>query len=212
MEENPLAGEEFIFYIGGAGFGIATILFGIINARRENPPFNTELFVSFITAVSYIVMALGYATVVGLGGELVYWSRWLFYIGSCTLLTTDIAHVKGLPKAKILEVGIYTGLTMFAGFLASIITTVDRWWFFALSSIAYLAMLYELLRGQEESNPEMPKILAFVAIAWSLFPVVWVLAPTGLGVINTFVEVILYWILDLTTKTAFGLYLYTRVK
>jgi sensory rhodopsin len=207
-----MAGEEIIFFAGAAGFGIATILFGLMNLRKQSAPFNVELFVSFITAISYIVMALGYATVTASNGDLVYWSRWLFYIASCTLLTTDIAHLKGESPSKILEVAIYTGLTMFGGFLASIIATPDRWWFFALSSIAYIALLFELLRGQKDKLPQMPKILLFVSITWTLFPLVWVLAPTGFGIIDVFTEAILYWILDLTTKTAFGVYLYLRVK
>ncbi|UCH32841.1 MAG: bacteriorhodopsin, partial [Candidatus Bathyarchaeota archaeon] len=42
------------------------------------------------------------------------------------------------------------------------------------------------------------------------FPVVWVLAPTGLGVFTTFVEAILYLALDFITKIAFGLYISSR--
>jgi bacteriorhodopsin len=40
--------------------------------------------------------------------------------------------------------------------------------------------------------------------------VVWVLAPTGLGVFTTFVEAILYLALDFITKIAFGLYITTQ--
>ena len=207
-----MAGEELIFYIGAAIFGIATILFGTMNARKEKPTFNVELFVSFITSLSYIIMALGYATVTAPNGELVYWSRWLFYIASCSLLTTDIAHRKGLSHSKIIEVGFFTGLTMFAGFLASAVTSVDKWWFFGLSSIAYIALLFELNRGQRDRISQMPKILIFVTITWSLFPLVWLLAPTGFGLFDTFIETLLYLGLDIITKTAFGVYLYSRVK
>jgi sensory rhodopsin len=203
-----MAGEEIIYFAGAAWFGIATIIFGMLNARKESPAFNVELFVSFFTSISYIVMALGLATVTAPNSELIYWSRWLFYIGSCTLLTADIAHLKGLPKSKVAEVGIYTAVTMFAGFLASYVTTIDKWWFFAFSSIAYIAMLYELNRGQRDNIPQMPKILVFVTITWSLFPLVWILAPTGLALFDTFIEAILYLGLDLITKSAFGLYLY----
>jgi sensory rhodopsin len=52
----------------------------------------------------------------------------------------------------------------------------------------------------------------FVMVTWSLFPVVWVLAPTGLGVFTTFVEAILYLALDFITKIAFGLYISTLQK
>jgi sensory rhodopsin len=205
-----MAGEEIVFFGGAAIFGIATILFGIIDARKESESFNVELLVSFVTSISYLVMALGYATVTAPNAELIYWSRWLFYVASCSLLTSDIARRKGLPQTKIVEIGFYTGLTMFLGFMASFILTIDKWWFFGLSSIAYIAMLFELNRGPRVG--QMSKILTFVTITWTLFPVVWVLAPTGLGVLNAFITSILYLVLDLVTKTAFGLYLHQKVK
>ena len=207
-----MAGEDLIFYTGAAVFGIAAILFGVLNSKKQERKFNVELFVSFITSISYIVMALGYATVVAPNSELIYWSRWLFYTASCILLTTDIAHLKGVSNSKIAEIAVYTGLTMFAGFLASYFITIDRWWFFGFSSIAYLALLFELNRGARDSLPQMPKILLFVTITWTLFPVVWILAPTGFGFIDAFITSILYLGIDLITKTLFGLYLYTKVK
>jgi sensory rhodopsin len=187
-----------------------TLLFAVLGSRKETAIFNTELFVSFITAISYIIMASGVLTITASNGQLVYWSRWLFYIVSCGLLATDIALHKGLPSKKVIEIGLYTGLTMFAGFLASVFLTVEKWWFFALSSIAFIALLVELRRG--ENTPVMSRILAFVAITWTLFPVVFVLAPTGFGIIDTLTEVVLYGLLDLITKIIFGLYMTTKVK
>jgi sensory rhodopsin len=207
-----MAGEEIVFYGGFAIFGIATILFGIIDARKETESFNVELLVSFVTSISYLVMALGYATVIAPSTELIYWSRWLFYMASCGLLTSDIARRKGLPQAKIVEIGFYTGLVMFLGFMASAITTIDKWWFFGLSSIAYIAMLFELNTGKRDSIPQMSKILTFVTITWTLFPLVWILAPTGFGILDAFITSILYLALDLVTKTTFGLYLHQQVK
>ena len=208
-----MAGEEtLIFWIGAAGFGIATLMFALISDKKSENPFRTELFVSFISSLSYLIMATGIATVIGPGGESIYWSRWLFYIASCSILTADIALLKGKSPLKILEVAIFTGLTMFSGFLGSYLLTLDRWWFYALGSVAYIALLVELNRGPPGKITQMPVLIAFVSITWSLFPVVWVLAPTGLGLINTFTEVILYGILDIVTKTLFGLYLTFKIK
>ncbi|MFX0096671.1 MAG: bacteriorhodopsin [Candidatus Hodarchaeota archaeon] len=208
-----MAGEEtLVFWLGSAGFGIATVIFASIGLKKQTAGINAELFVSFITSISYVVMALGLAIVIAPNGDPIYWSRWLFYIGSCSILTTDVALLKGESSRKIAEIGLYTGLTMLAGFLASYVTTPEKWWFFGLSSIAYIAMLFELNRGELAKKASMPKILAFVTLTWSLFPVVWVLSPTGFGVINIFVEAILYGVLDLVTKIIFGLYLIFKVK
>jgi sensory rhodopsin len=98
---------------------------------------------------------------------------------------------------------------MFCGFLASLVITVDRWWFFALSTGAYIGMLYTLF-GQSVSNKNSARLVWFVTVTWSLFPVVWVLAPTGFGVFTTIVEAVLYLALDFVTKIAFGYYVTVR--
>jgi sensory rhodopsin len=155
-------------------------------------------------------MALTLATSIAENGQPIYWTRWLFYVASCSILTLDIAFIAQRPTAKKVEVALFTGLTMFCGFLASIIITVDRWWFFGLSSAAYIGMLYTLL-NVSEGSVRISVIMRFVIITWSLFPVVWVLAPTGLGIFPTSIEAILYLILDFITKITFGLYVSTRL-
>jgi len=72
-------------------------------------------------------------------------------------------------------------------------------------------MLYTLFGQLEESSVSISSIMWFVMVTWSLFPLVWVLAPTGLGVFATSIEAILYLVLDLITKIAFGVYVSTTV-
>ncbi len=155
-------------------------------------------------------MALALGTAVAENGQPIYWTRWLFYIASCSILTLDIAFIARKPASEKVEVALFTGLTMFCGFLASMVVTVDRWWFFALSSAAYIGMLYTLFKRSSDERVNVTSIMWFVMVTWSLFPVVWVLAPTGLGVFTTLVEAILYLALDCTTKIAFGLYISTQ--
>jgi len=174
--------------------------------------FGSNIFVSFITTISYVVMALELGTTVAENGQPIYWTRWLFYIASCSMLTLDIAFLARKPAFKKVEVALFTGLTMFCGFLASIIVTVDRWWFFALSTAAYFGMLYRLFKRSRGESVDVTSILWFVMATWSLFPVVWVLAPTGVGVFTTLVEAALYGALDFITKIAFGLYISTQHK
>jgi bacteriorhodopsin len=90
--------------------------------------FRSHIFVSFITTISYVVMALALATGVA-NGQPIYWTRWLFYMASCSILMLDIAFIAKIPDFRKVEVALFTVLTMFCGFIASIIVSVDRWWF-----------------------------------------------------------------------------------
>jgi sensory rhodopsin len=199
--------ESVVFWFGALIFAISSLMFAFLENRshRQNM-FSSHVFVSFLTAISYLIMALALATVSAENGQPIYWTRWLFYIGSCSILTLDIATISKKPNVKKAEVAIFTALTMFCGFLASIIITVDRWWFFGLSTAAYIGMLYTLFRTSNEGSSNISSIVWFVLLTWSLFPVVWVLAPTGFGILAVDVEAILYLALDFVTKIAFGIY------
>ncbi len=70
-------------------------------------------------------------------------------------------------------------------------------------------MLYILFKPSGEGNSHVSSIMLFVILTWSLFPVVWVLAPTGFGILAVDIEAILYLALDLATKIGFGIYVST---
>ena len=203
---------SIVFWIGSVIFAISSLMFAILENRRNNREivFRSHIFVSFITTISYVFMALALLTGVADNGQPIYWTRWLFYIASCSILTLDIAFIVKIPDSRKVEVALFTGLTMFCGFLASFITSVDRWWFFALSSAAYVGMLYTLFKRYDGSSKSSSPIMWFVVITWSLFPLIWVLASTGVGIFAADIEAINYLALDFITKIAFGVYVTTR--
>jgi sensory rhodopsin len=205
-----MAGEEIIvFWIMAGIFAASSLMFSILAKHEGSDNFISisDIFVSFITTISYVTMALAFATVTANNGQPIYWTRWLFYIGSCSILIADVAIIRGKSNAvELFESTLLIGIVMFTGFLASYITTINRWWYFGLSSVAYIGLMYMLFRDNKNANM---KVMWFVLTFWSLFPLVFVLAPTGLGIIPTFTEAILYAILDIITKIIFGLWIRT---
>jgi sensory rhodopsin len=210
-----LAGEELIvFWIMAAIFGIATVMFTLLSLRRSSNDFLSfvDILVAFITTISYVLMALGFLVVTSGFAEPVYWSRWLFYMGSCSLLTISVAVIlKQAQPVTLTKIPILTMLVMFCGFLAAFITSIERWWFFAFSSIAYIALLITLFKGAPQGGMKS-QLMWFIVIFWSLFPVVFILAPTGFGLIPTIYAVIAYAALDVITKIIYGLVILFRIK
>lgn len=139
-----------------------------------------------------------------------HWARWLFYIASCSITTLDIAFIAQKPIFKKVEVELFTALTILSGFLASMIITVYRCRFFTLSTAAYIGMLYTLFKRSGDKSVKLTSIMSFVMMTWPLFPLVWVLAPTGFGVFTAFVEAVFYLALDFVTKITFGSYISAR--
>ena len=115
--------ETIVYWVGAAIFGCTSLLFAVLDKRSQDAEllFRSNTFVSFITTISYVVMALALGTAVAEIGQPIYWTRWLFYIASCSILTLDIAFIVRKPASEKVEVALFTGLTMFCGFLASMI-------------------------------------------------------------------------------------------
>ena len=65
--------ESVVFWIGALIFALSSLMFTFIenrNSSRENK-FDSHVFVSFITTISYCIMALGLATVTTENGDLI---------------------------------------------------------------------------------------------------------------------------------------------
>lgn len=210
-----MAGEELlVFWIMAAIFGIATLLFTFLSFRSGADEFLSfvDIMVAFITTISYVLMALGFLVVTSSFGEPVYWSRWLFYMASCSLLTVSVAVIlRNINTLTLVKIPILTMLVMFCGFLAAFITSIERWWFFAFSSIAYIALLITLFQGIPREGMNS-RLMWFIIIFWSIFPVVFVLGPTGIGFFNTFYTVLFYAVLDVITKIIYGLIVLFQMK
>ena len=193
--------EILVFQAGVAVFALASIYF--LFTGENTPNFSTEFFISFITTTSYALMGQSLAVTFSMNGQPIYWSRWLFYMIACSLLMYDTSKVLKISERDYPFMVLLTWLTMFNGFLASYITSSSRWIFYLLSSVAYIGLLYFVMKGEE--NPEFKTIKPFVLIGWTLFPVVFTLAPTGIGLLDTNIAEASYLVLDVATKIIFGI-------
>lgn len=83
---------------------------------------------------------------------------------------------------------------------------------YVVSCGAFLAILYMLLvpyRQQAEqqhprSKKAFKKLLTVHVMLWTLYPIVWILASTGFGVLNQSGETAGYTLLDIASKVGFG--------
>lgn len=189
------------FLIGMAIFTASSIYFFF---TKKNPQgINTAFLVSFVTLASYTLMWQGSFVAQGVNGEPIYWTRWIFYAISCSLLMLEISRAKGITSShKVAEIIFLNVFVMGTGVLASISSGLGRWIFFVLSSIAYLIQISTVLKANGQNadwiNP-------YIYFGWTGFPVVFLLAPTGIGVIGSVIAMGLYLLLDLYTKIIFNL-------
>jgi sensory rhodopsin len=192
---------DIVLLVGLLIFAISSVYFYL---GKDKNGLNTAFLVSFITLISYVLMWQGNLTVVTQAGEPILWTRWLFYGLSCTLLMVEIAQLKGIQSGGLVQLLYLTAIVMGTGMLAARDLTVVRWAYFALSAVAYVLLVIKVLSVK---TAESRWVHNYIFFGWTVFPIVFVLAPTGLGLIGAVVANLLYLLLDIYTKIVFNLQL-----
>lgn len=189
---------QTVLLIGVLVFASSSIFFYIVHKKS----FNTAFLVSFITFVSYLVMREGTFVFTSSVGDH-YWTRWLFYSFSCSLLMYQIGDVVGLNSEKKATTIYLTGLVMITGIFASVLSVSYKWVFFGVSSLAYILLFKEILSGEDRQMRR--KVMPYTLLGWSSFPLVFLLSPEGLNVLTNQFSAALYLCLDVYTKIVFYL-------
>ena len=189
---------NFSLWTGLVLFAAASVYFYFTGRKR--PGLNAAFLVSLITLISYILMVQGNLTVETEEGEPIYWSRWLFYAASCTLLMVEIARIKGIEGGERAYLIYLTAIVMGTGFLAARDVTGVRWAFFVIGALAYLVLIVKLL-----SVKTFKWVRRYIWFGWTAFPIVFLLGPTGWGWFGAGLTSFLYLLLDVYTKIVFSI-------
>jgi sensory rhodopsin len=190
---------NFVFLAGTVIFAVSSFYFYL--AGRKKGGLNSAFLVSFITLISYVLMWQGDLTVVTQAGEPIFWTRWLFYALSCTLLMVEIAQLKGIQGGDLVQQLYLTAVVMLTGYLAARDRSAIRWAHFVISSVAYVLLVVKVLSVKTEGSRWVSNYIFF---GWTVFPIVFLLAPTGVGLIGAAVANLLYLLLDIYTKIVFN--------
>lgn len=194
-----------VFLIGLLIFSLSTLYF-LFKGKGRNG-FNTAMLVSLITLISYVLMWQGNYTMMTQNGQTIYWTRWLFYGLSCTLLMVEIAQLKGIKGGALVQLLYLTAIVMVTGMLAARDLSAQRWLFFAISSFAYVILLVRLFSVR---TPQAQWTHTYITFGWTVFPIVFLFAPTGFGLLGAAVANLLYLLLDIFTKILFNIQLESK--
>lgn len=173
-------------------------------AGKNKDGLNSAFLVSFITLISYVLMWQGNLTVVTAAGQPILWTRWLFYGLSCTLLMYEIAQLKQIQGEGLVQLLYLTAIVMLAGMLAARDLTAVKWIHFVISSVAYVLLISKILSVQ---TAESQWVRNYIFFGWTVFPIVFFLAPTGVGLFGAAAANLLYLLLDIFTKIVFNIQL-----
>ena len=198
----------------GMAAGCAIFGFGAHHARSDRWKilYTLNFLICLIASGLYLAMALGQGFSV-IDGRPTFWARYITWFTSTPLLLLDLTFL-GRNSVPLISGLIGANQFMIAtGGMSAISPKPINYIWYTVSCGAFLAILYLLLvpyREQAEQNhprskKAFRKLVTVHVVLWTLYPVVWMLAATGIGVLNQAGETGGYPLLDLASKVGFGL-------
>jgi sensory rhodopsin len=166
--------------------------------------------VTGVAALAYLAMALDVGTVSVSAGDLevVRYVDWLVTTPLLILYLGLLAR----PSRRVLVGLIGVDVVIIAGGIVAAATAgTVSWVAFGVAGVAYLGLVYGLLVSLPRSaSAEGDRIRAvfgtlrnITVVLWTLYPVVWLLAPTGFGLLTPATEMLVFVYLDIVSKVGF---------
>lgn len=183
-------------------FSGSSVLFLYLTATAKKPAYSYALIVSIINLLSSMIMFDGQWLAMTDMGEPLFYTRWLGYIASCTLLMYTIGKAVRLDHKYYIRLMYLTGITMLTGALASVATGGLMIGYFVVGAITY-ALMIMIVQGKAESG--LGWIKKYIYYGWTAFPLVFLLSPEGFGIIGVTWATAAYLGLDIFTKILFYL-------
>jgi bacteriorhodopsin len=206
---------QFWLWLGCFSMTVGALIFGVGANRAKHERWRTvyslNFFICAIAAVLYLAMSLkqGFDIV---DNRPTYWVRYITWTFS-TPLTLILLSVLGRTRLTIASSMVGADLLMIAtGFVATMSPKpISSIW--CIVSCGFYVGLAYLLLNQYRKDAEhhylrsckvFYRLLTVHLTIWTAYPIVWLLASTGFGVINSTTESAFYTILDVAAKVGFG--------
>ncbi len=201
--------------IGCVGMTLGAIAFGFgaNNAKNEawRIVYTINFFIAAIAAGLYLAMVLRQGLNV-IHGRPTYWVRYVTWSLSTPLTLVLLSFLGGTSlsiAASMVGADIYMIAT---GFVATISPKPTSYVWYFVSCGAYLGLAYLLLHHyRQEAAQQHPRnkqvfhrLLTVHLVLWTAYPIIWMLAKTGYGMIDGSTETMSYTLLDLAAKVGFG--------
>ncbi len=203
-------------WLGVFSMAIGCLIFGYGahqgRSDRWKILYTLNFFICLIAAGLYLAMALGQGFSV-IHDRPTFWARYITWFTSTPLLILDLTFL-GRTSLPLIAGLIGANQFMIAtGGMSAISPKPINYIWYAVSCGAFLSILFMLVvpyRAEAEahhprSRKAFRKLLAAHVILWTLYPVVWMLAGTGFGVLDQAGETGGYTLLDIASKVGFGL-------
>jgi len=204
----------FVLGTLGMALGSVGLAYGFVTLSSDrHREYADVVVVTLIATVAYGLMALDVGEISTATGAAIYIPRYVDWLLTTPLHVVFIALIAGAGRRLIAKAAGLQAATIVLGFLGAILATPLKELFFLAGSLAFVGVVYLLVIEANETARERDDVTAglyrklrnFVIVLWLVYPVIWLLAPTGYGFMDTETASLVITYIDVVAKVGFGL-------
>lgn len=200
------------FWLGTLGMaaGTAVPLWRFVTQRRYRSYNAVLAAVTGFAAVAYLSMALGMGKI-SVGSSSLFLPRYVDWLVTTPLLVMYLGMLCQ-PERRVYAalVGVDV-LVIGSGVVAGLLPSPYSYIAYLVGCVAYTGLLYLLLvvlpqqatMHGDRVDAVFTKLRNLTVVLWTLYPVVWILGPLGVGLLQAGTEVMVVTYLDLISKVGF---------
>jgi sensory rhodopsin len=198
--------------LGAVGMALGTLpaMWGL----RTDPDHRTEYLTLFgvtgIAAVAYTLMAFEVGTAAVSGTELSV-ARYVDWLLTTPLILLFLATLGNVERSAVLRLVVVDVALLLLGGVAVVLSGPLQWVAFGGGVACFGVLVHDLYRRlpalasfpTERTRDLFVLLRNLTIVLWTLYPVVWLLAPTGVGLLTREMAMLVIAYLDLVSKAAF---------
>lgn len=210
--------QALLHWLYVAGMAIGALHFISLSNNPRGVPKHEYLVAIFIpvwSGLAYTAMALDQGKI-EVAAQITHYARYLDWVVTTPLLLLALAWTAmyTIPKDKTLIASLMgTDVIMIvSGLIADLSVGWHRYLWYSIGVVAFLIIMKGIwgsLRAKTRSQgPQLSslydKLAAYFTVLWIGYPVVWLIGPSGLGLVNQTIDTVLFCVLPFFSKVGFS--------
>lgn len=173
------------------------------------------IFIPVWSGLAYMAMAMGQGKI-EVAGQITHYARYIDWVVTTPLLLLALAltAMHSIPKDKTLIAALMGSdvIMILCGLVADLSTGSARYFWYLSGCVVFLIIftgiwgsLRRKTRGQgAELSQLYDRLATYLTVLWIGYPLVWLIGPSGLGLINQTIDTLLFCILPFFSKVGFS--------
>lgn len=200
------------FALGTLGMtaGTALPLWRLVVERRRVRYYAVLATVTGVATLAYLSMALGIGEI-AVGDASLFLPRYIDWLITTPLLVLYLGMLCRPERRVYLALVAVDVVVIASGVVAGVLPGAYGYAAYLVGCVAYVGLLYLLLSvlprqatlQGDRVDAVFTKLRNLTVVLWTLYPVVWLLGPLGVGMLQSGTEIMVVTYLDLISKVGF---------